>query len=365
LTRGDIQPGGLPRSALDAPPTDPTSIFEAFRGCHSTELLTAAVAHFEVFAKLEGGALEPGTLREVLGLAERPFVVLTTALKAMGLLVAGPAGKLDLAPLAREHLLEGGEFYVGDYVRLAADSPSVLEMVERLRTDRPRGSEPDEGGAAYIYRDGIKSAMEDEEAARFLTMALAGRASNVAPLLARAAPLEGSALLLDVAAGSGIYSAALLQANPGLRAIAWERPEVVKVALDLAGEYGLGERLECVAADMFTDDVPEGVDTILLSNVLHDWDVPECRELVARLARALPAGGKLLVHDVFLNDELDGPLPIALYSAALFSLTEGRAYSAAEYRSWMEEAGLVPGELTPTLIHCGVLPGVKSDEGGG
>ena len=364
MTRGDIQPGGLPRSALDAPPTDPTSIFEAFRGCHSTELLTAAVAHFEVFAKLEGGALEPGTLREVLGLAERPFVVLTTALKAMGLLVAGPAGKLDLAPLAREHLLEGGEFYVGDYVRLAADSPSVLEMVERLRTDRPRGSEPDEGGAAYIYRDGIKSAMEDEEAARFLTMALAGRASNVAPLLARAAPLEGSALLLDVAAGSGIYSAALLQANPGLRAIAWERPEVVKVALDLAGEYGLGERLECVAADMFTDDVPEGVDTILLSNVLHDWDVPECRELVARLARALPAGGKLLVHDVFLNDELDGPLPIALYSAALFSLTEGRAYSAAEYRSWMEEAGLAPGELTPTLIHCGVLPGVKSDGGG-
>ena len=69
--------------------------------------------------------------------------------------------------------------------------------------------------------------MEDEEAARFLTMALAGRAANVAPLLARAAPLDGSELLLDVAAGSGIYSAALLQANPGLRAIAWERPEVV------------------------------------------------------------------------------------------------------------------------------------------
>ena len=57
--------------------------------------------------------------------------------------------------------------------------------------------------------------------------------------------------------------------------------------------------------------------------------------------------------------ELDGPLPIALYSAALFSLTEGRAYSAAEYRSWMEEAGLQPGEITPTLVHCGVLAGVK------
>jgi len=67
-----------------------------------------------------------------------------------------------------------------------------------------------------------------------------------------------------------------------------------------------------------------------------------------------------MVHDVFLNDALDGPLPIALYSASLFTLTEGRAYSAAEYRLWLEEAGLQVGPVSPTLIHCGVLTGVKS-----
>ena len=136
---------------------------------------------------------------------------------------------------------------------------------------------------------------------------------------------------------------------------------MVKVALDLASGYGLGDRLQCIDADMFIDEVPAGVDTILLSNVLHDWDVPECRSLVGRLAEALPPGGRLLVHDVFLNDALDGPLPIALYSAALFSLTEGRAYSVAEYTSWMQEAGLRTGEMVPTLVHCGVLSGVKED----
>jgi hypothetical protein len=98
---------------------------------------------------------------------------------------------------------------------------------------------------------------------------------------------------------------------------------------------------------------------ILLSNVLHDWDVPECRTLISRCAAALPPGGRLLVHDVFLNDALDGPLPVALYSAALFSLTEGRAYSAGEYRGWLTEAGLQPGAVVPTLIHCGVLPATR------
>jgi hypothetical protein len=67
----------------------------------------------------------------------------------------------------------------------------------------------------------------------------------------------------------------------------------------------------------------------------------------------------LLIHDVFLNDALDGPLPVALYSTALFCLTEGRAYSAAEYHGWLTEAGLTPGSVEPTLIHCGVLTGVK------
>ena len=75
----------------------------------------------------------------------------------------------------------------------------------------------------------------------------------------------------------------------------------------------------------------------------------------------LPRGGHLLIHDVFLNDALDGPLPIALYSAALFGLTEGRAYRAGEYSGWLKEAGLTPGTITKTLIHCGVLPGVKQN----
>src|SRR5262249_44676621 len=120
--------------------------------------------------------------------------------------------------------------------------------------------------------------------------------------------------------------------------------------------YGVADRIELRADDMFQADLPQA-DVILLSNVLHDWDVPQCQALIGRCAAALRPGGRLLIHDVFLNDGLDGPLPIALYSAGLFCLTEGRAYSAAEYRTWLTQAGLAPGVVTPTLIHCGVLPG--------
>jgi hypothetical protein len=68
-----------------------------------------------------------------------------------------------------------------------------------------------------------------------------------------------------------------------------------------------------------------------------------------------------LIHDAFLNNELDGPLPIALYSAALFSLTEGRAYSAAEYQSWIRATGLNTIGNDPTGVHCRVITAIRQD----
>ncbi len=344
-------------SALTPPATDPTPIFELFRGNYATELLTAAVAHLGVFRHFLAGPIGEADLRSRLKLEERPATVLLTALKAFGLIVEAGFGRLDASELAREHLLPGAAFSVSDYLGLAADSPGVMALAERLRSNRPASAKPEEG-AAFIYRAGLDSAMEQEAAARRLTLALAGRARNVAPLVAQNLSLNDAHVLLDVGGGTGIYAIACLQKNPRLRAVVWDRPEVLKVAAEMAAAYGVAERVTLQPGDMFDDPVPDA-DVVLLSNILHDWDVPECRALIGRCAAVLPSGGRLVIHDVFLNDALDGPLPIALYSAALFALTEGRAYSAGEYREWLREARLEPGEVGPTLIHCGLLVGTK------
>ena len=267
-----------------------------------------------------------------------------------------PDGQLAPTALAAEHLVSGNEFDVSDYLGLAATSPGVLEMVERLRSNRPAGLDDDGAGAAFIYRQGVRSAMEESELARHFTLALAGRARNVAPAMAERVPLGDAETLLDVGGGTGIYSLACLRRYPQLRAIVLDRPEVLRVAEEFAQQLDVADRVQLLPGDMFVAPLPSA-DVVLLSNVLHDWDEPECRSLVRKCADALPAGGRLLIHDVLLNDALDGPLPIALYSAALFTLTEGRAYSGAEYRGWLENAGLEPQPQIPTLVHCSVIEG--------
>jgi predicted O-methyltransferase YrrM len=346
---------------LSFPETDPTPIFDHFRSLHATELLTAAVAHLGVFRHLSAGPMSATELRSRLALQERPYVVLMTALRAMGMVRAEDSGLLGLTPMAREHLVPGGPFDVSGYLGLGANNPSVLAMVERLRSNSPSGANTHtagDPGTTHTFRDGIPSALDAETSARDSTLCLAGRARNVAPYLGARVRIPEARVLLDVGGGSGIYAYALLRTHPGLRAVILDRPEVLKVAEECAEEWQVRERVTFHPANLLEDAYPPA-DAVLFSNVLHDWDVPDCRRLVERGAGSLPKGGSLLIHDVFLNDAMDGPLPVALYSGLLFALSEGRAYSAAEYREWLRGAGLSPQAILPTLVHCGVLVGRK------
>jgi SAM-dependent methyltransferase len=341
------------------PSTDPTSLFEIYRGNYATELLTAATCHFDVFNRLAASPLSFGEFCTAFKFADRAAVVLLTALRAFGLVWKDHLSRFDLTPVAREHLVRSSSFDISGYFGPAVRNEGVQAMIERLEMNQPAGMQPSGAGTAFIYRSGVDSAMDKEQSARALTLALAGRARNVAPFLAdRADFLAQSKLLLDIGGGTGLYSIACLQKYPALRAVIFDRPEVLKVAREFAETHRVLDRIELVPGDMFRDALPHA-DIVLLSNVLHDWDIPECRKLIRRCADLLPTNGRLVIHDVFLNDDLDGPLSVALYSAALFSLTEGRAYSAAEYQSWLLEAGFSSQPIVSTLIHCGILAGTK------
>jgi hypothetical protein len=340
------------------PITDPAPIFELYRGAYATAILVAAVSEFRLLEKLASAAMTASDIARELAISARGANVLIVGLRAMKLLSDESSGQVGLTDLAREHLA-GGEFDISDYVSQASQTPAVREFVERLRSNRPAGAAPQEQGVGWIYRDGMRSAMDQEAAARKLTLALAGRARNVAPVTARRVPLTDTKVLLDVGGGTGIYSFAFLRHNPDLRAIIWDRPQVLKIAGELADREGLSGRVQLLAGDMFADPVPPGCEVMLLSNILHDWDVPECRKLVGRLAQALPSGGKLLIQDAFLNDTMDGPLNVALFSANLFCVTEGRCYSAAECAGWLREAGLRVQPLIRTIADCAVLSGIN------
>jgi SAM-dependent methyltransferase len=182
--------------------------------------------------------------------------------------------------------------------------------------------------------------MESESFANEFTAAMDCRGIVLAPALAKRLDLSEHTNLLDVAGGSGIYACAMVARHPHLRAAVYERPPVDRISARCIGRRGLADKIDILAGDMFDGELPTGFDVVLLSNVLHDWEDSVAEALVAKAARALPSGGLLILHDAFLDARKTGPLPVALYSALLMHSTEGRCFSVAEIRGWLERNGL-------------------------
>lgn len=92
----------------------------------------------------------------------------------------------------------------------------------------------------------------------------------VAPVVA-AYPFHRFVTVVDVGGGHGALLAAILTANPSVRGILFDLPEVVAGAGPTPTGAGLGDRCERVGGDFFVS-VPPGGDAYLLSNIVHDWD---------------------------------------------------------------------------------------------
>lgn len=335
---------------------DPAPITRHLRAKAASHLLVAAVHHLYVFEELNRLPLSIEELQHKLQLKERPAMVLFPALCAMQLLQYNKEGKLEVSELGKFLVRQTPENLIG-YVGLETEDPGVLRMIEWLKNDGPAGGSQ---GFSFVKDEHAPSPMDEPDAARFFTMALAGRAKYLSPLVAsKISKRKGH--LLDIAGGTGYYSYEWLLVNKESTATIVDRPEVLKIAAEILDSYNkdLKSRVTFFAADMLTDDLPKG-DILLAASLFHDWPTETCIPLMQKFASAINPGGEIWVHDAFLNDELDGPLAVTDYSAMLFLGTKGRTYSRKEYRTWFSRAGLVPTvQSIPTLMDYALISANK------
>ena len=133
----------------------------------------------------------------------------------------------------------------------------------------------------------------------------------------------------------------------------------VGVAVGVSVGASVGVSVGVAVGDMFADPFPRECDLHLFSNVLHDWDEPLVRKLLAKSFESLPAGGMLIIHDAHINAQKNGPLPVAAYSALLMNISEGKCYSVSEMSDYLQQAGFSNLEYLPTAADRSVMTAIK------
>jgi 3-hydroxy-5-methyl-1-naphthoate 3-O-methyltransferase len=294
---------------------------------------TLAAAHeLDLFSRLAGGAgITVAGLAEALGLHPRPAEMLLTGCAALGLLEKAGCRYRNTA-LSEAYLVRGKPYYFGGFVQMADKRlyAGWGRLTEALRTNRPTTWDP-----------AVQSSMFDGEDPTLLAVfweAMHSLSMMTARKLGEAVDLSHFSRLLDIGGGSGAYDIELCKQYGTLRATVFDLPHVAAIAARKIAEAGVANRIE-TAGGSFFEQLPKDHDVHLLSMILHDWNEAKNRALLRRSFEALPSSGAVVISELLVNDEKTGPAPAALMSLNMLIETEGRNYTAAEYSSWLEEAG--------------------------
>lgn len=289
-------------------------------------LLTAA--ELDLFSRLLDGPHTAAEVATQLSADPRAVTILLDALAALELITK----RDDRYHCPPEHA-----------GLLAADSPdTVLPMIRHCASLWHRWTELTgvvRGDPAARAR--AQAPRDDAGLAAFIgAMHVLGRG----PAAEAVAVIEPGAArnLLDIGGGSGVYTQALLEASPHLRATLFDRPAVIAMARPRLEAAGLRDRVTFAAGDFDHDELPGGHDLALLSAIIHQNSRSQNVELYGKVFRALLPGGRIVIRDHVMSPDRTQPPDGAVFAVnMLVGTAGGNVYTLAETAEDLAAAGFV------------------------
>jgi ubiquinone/menaquinone biosynthesis C-methylase UbiE len=204
------------------------------------------------------------------------------------------------------------------------------------------------------FADRLKNDFPSVE--KFL-LALNDLAELAAPGVIATGAFDGATTILDLGGGGGGYAAELARALPNARVTLADLPEIIAIARGHLERKGIQDRVELLSADFLKDGcnlAGRTFDCVFLSHILHDFDATAASAIVARAARLLRPGGKLVILDVLVPDKGHGNPVEALFDLMmLVEVPGGRTHRISAVREWMERSRMTT--LKSHKLYFGIL----------
>ncbi len=188
-------------------------------------------------------------------------------------------------------------------------------------------------------------AEDDNEAGAATLRGYAAQSVAMHPALVGGLDLSGARTVVDVGGGHGSLLRALLEANPDLRGILFDRAHTIERADPVLSTGALADRCELEAGDCLVE-VPKA-DVYLFRQVLHMWEDEMCVQALGNVAKAAEPGSRVILLEQLISDPPANPWD-ALMDLHMLLVMDGRERTAEEYAELFDRAGLRYRGVTET-----------------
>ncbi|WP_424684060.1 methyltransferase [Frateuria sp. YIM B11624] len=337
---------------MQAQPT-PDTILQTGLAFWASKTLLSAI-ELGLFTELASGPRDPQGLRDALGLHPRAAGDFLDALVALGFL-ARVDGRYANTAETDLFLDRGKPSYVGGILEMANARlyPFWAGLTEALRTGLPQNEiahgEPNLFDTLYADPARLK---------QFLAaMTGISRGANLA--IARQFPWKDYRSFVDVGTAQGDLAAQIALAHPHLHGTGFDLPPVRPIFEEHMRALGVADRVDFAPGSFFEQALPKA-DVVLMGHILHDWDLPTKRMLIAKAYDALPEGGALVVYESIIDDERkENAFGLLMSLNMLIETPGGFDYTGADCAGWMKDAGFRQASVEHLVGPDSMVVGIK------
>src|SRR5689334_9416595 len=161
------------------------------------------------------------------------------------------------------------------------------------------------------------------------------------------------ATVVDVGGGHGGLITSILKANPKLKGILLDAPQVIEGARPKIEAAGLADRCEIVAGDFFKA-VPAGGDAYVMKWIIHDWDDDRAITILKNCRDQMSPDARVIIVDCVVpeNNEPDFS---KFFDLNMMVMTGGKERTEKEFAQLLNAAGFKLRRVIPTKVPTSIV----------
>lgn len=331
------------------PIVPPVQINEIMYAMWPAQALKAATQN-HLFEALDGEAKDAKAVAKELKLDVRGTELLLDAMVSLGFLAksGSPQAKYSIASndtgeQARTYLNPNSPFYMGPWFQQGEELGKMWRSLpDAVKTGKAVMEVNKDHEAVEIFPKLAEAIFPNSYAT----------AKQVATLL-KTDKIKTEWMVLDLAAGSAVWSIPFAEASAKVKVDALDFDAVLKVTKHFTNKFAVQDKYAFISGNWREAHLKENAyDIVILGHILHSEGKEESQKLLKRCFEVMKPHGRLVVAEMIANDERTGPVFPMMFALNIFlATTEGCVFTESELKEMIEEAGFKkPYRLTPDHV---------------